>query len=160
MAQLNELRKKVFAKLAGRGATLAVAESCTGGKLGAALVDLPGISEVFCGGVIAYDNKVKTKLLGVPEKLLQENGAVSREVALKMAEGARQNLGSDYAVSVTGIAGPTGGTEKKPVGTVEFAVVGPGLAKTLGTRFDGDRISIQNQAVEAALQLVLQAIDG
>jgi len=98
--------------------TIATAESCTGGLIGAAITAIPGSSTPFKGGIIAYDNKVKHKLLGVPPGMIAKYGAVSREVARNMAKGAVEALGVDMAVSVTGIAGPGGGSEEKPVGTV------------------------------------------
>ncbi len=111
-----------------QGKTIATAESCTGGLIGAALTAVPGSSAVFHGGIIAYDNSVKTALLNVPQDMLSTHGAVSAEVAAAMAEGARAKLGVDIAVSVTGVAGPDGGSKDKPVGTVWI-----GLATTMAT---------------------------
>ncbi len=101
-----------------KGFTIATAESCTGGLIGAAITSIPGSSAPFKGGIIAYDNKVKSKLLDVPAGMIQKYGAVSREVARAMAAGAVEALSVDMAVSVTGIAGPSGGSEEKPIGTV------------------------------------------
>lgn len=158
MASVEELVAEIFERLNKKSATISFAESCTGGKLSAAVVNFPGISKVFLGSVVAYDNSVKTSILKVAQKTLESHGAVSRETALEMAKGAQQVLNSTFAVSVTGIAGPSGGSVDKPVGTVMFAVVGPGVAKSISSRFDGDRSSVQDQAVVAALQLVLTAI--
>ncbi len=108
-----------------RGLTLATAESCTGGLVAARLTAIPGSSDVFLGSVVAYANSVKTSQLGVPEELLATFGAVSAETAAAMAEGARTRLGADVAVSVTGVAGPGGGTAEKPVGLVFLHAAGP-----------------------------------
>ena len=121
----QSLASVVLAKLRRRGQSLAVAESCTGGGLGAELTAVPGSSDVLLGGVIAYSNAVKSKVLGVPEALLEQVGAVSDPVAEAMAEGVRRLTGSDWSLAITGIAGPGGGTESKPVGLVHLAVAGP-----------------------------------
>ncbi|HEV2453561.1 MAG TPA: CinA family protein [Verrucomicrobiae bacterium] len=108
--------------------TLALAESCTGGFIANQITNIPGASMIFKGGVVAYSNEVKEQFLGVSAKTLRKHGAVSREVAAEMANGARKEFGADYAVAVTGIAGPTGGTKEKPTGTVFMAVAGePGV---------------------------------
>jgi len=144
----DTLASVVLAKLLERGQTLAVAESCTGGGLGAALAAVPGASSSWLGGVIAYANAVKQELLGVPAPLLERWGAVSDPVALAMAEGVRQRLGTDWAVAITGIAGPGGGTSEKPVGLVHVAVVGPAPAGAWseGLRFGATR---ERQAIQA-----------
>ena len=121
----QSLASVVLAQLRRRGQTLAVAESCTGGGLGAELTAVPGSSDVLLGGVIAYSNAVKSKVLDVPEALLEQVGAVSDPVAEAMAEGVRRLTGSDWSLAITGIAGPGGGTESKPVGLVHLAVAGP-----------------------------------
>jgi nicotinamide-nucleotide amidase len=121
----DSLASVVLRELVERGQTLAVAESCTGGGLGAALAAVPGASQCWLGGVMAYANTAKEQLLGVPAELLERWGAVSDPVALAMAEGVRQRLASDWAVATTGIAGPGGATADKPVGLVHVAVVGP-----------------------------------
>lgn len=124
-ADEDSLAAVVVRELAERGQTVAVAESCTGGGLGAALAAVPGASQCWLGGVMAYANAAKRELLAVPAELLERWGAVSDPVALAMAEGVRQRLGSDWAVATTGIAGPAGATTDKPVGLVHVAVVGP-----------------------------------
>jgi len=124
-----DLPELVVQRLGQAGLTLALAESCTGGQIGSRLVDVAGASKVFLGGVVAYANASKTALLGVPEAVLAQHGAVSEVVAAAMAEGARARFGADLALATTGIAGPDGGTVEKPVGTVCFA-----LAAASGTR--------------------------
>ena len=135
----DTLASVVLELLRRRGETLAVAESCTGGGLGAALAAVPGASDVFRGGVIAYANAVKQELLGVPAALLDSHGAVSDPVALAMAEGARRVTGASWAIAVTGIAGPGGGTVEKPVGLVHIAVAGPDGSRSEAVRFGSSR---------------------
>jgi nicotinamide-nucleotide amidase len=137
-----------------RGLTLGTAESCTGGLVGARLTEVPGASDVFRGAVVAYANDVKRDRLGVPEDVLEAHGAVSAEVAAAMAHGAREALGVDVAVAVTGIAGPDGGTPEKPVGLVFLHAAGPDgeLARRLD--FPGDRETIRLRAAVAAIHLV------
>jgi len=137
-----------------RGLTLATAESCTGGLVAAQLTSVPGSSDVFLGGVVAYSNEVKARELGVPEATLERFGAVSEEAAEAMAAGARERLGADVAVSVTGVAGPWGGTPEKPVGLVFLHAQGPegSLARRLD--FPGDREAIRGRATAGALHLV------
>jgi nicotinamide-nucleotide amidase len=137
-----------------RGLTLGTAESCTGGLVAARLTAVPGSSDVFRGSIVAYGNEVKESRLGVPEGVLAEHGAVSAESAAAMAAGARDALGVDVAVSVTGIAGPDGGTEEKPVGLVFLHAVGPGGERARRLDFPGDRETIRLRAAVAALHLV------
>lgn len=139
--------------------TLAVAESCTGGLLGERLTNIPGSSDVFLGGIIAYHNDVKRDLLGVRVVDMQRYGAVSEEVAVQMASGVREKLGADVGVSVTGIAGPGGGTAEKPVGLVWVAVHG---AEVKARRFHvgGDRSEIRQRAAQAALEMVRRALSN
>jgi nicotinamide-nucleotide amidase len=136
------------------GLTLGVAESCTGGLVAARLTSIPGASEVFKGGVVAYADEVKTRQLGVAEELLTRHGAVSAEAAAAMAAGARERLGVDVAAAVTGIAGPGGGTPEKPVGLVYLHAEGPegGLGREFN--FPGDRDAIRSRATAAALHLL------
>jgi nicotinamide-nucleotide amidase len=135
----DSLASVVLELLRRRGQTLAVAESCTGGGIGAALAAVPGASEVFLGGVIAYANAVKQGLLGVPAELLTAHGAVSDPVARAMAEGARRATGAHWAMAVTGIAGPGGGSADKPVGLVHIAVAGPEGCDSEAVRFGASR---------------------
>lgn len=121
----DTLQSVVADKLVERGESLAVAESCTGGALAAKFTAMSGASAYFMGGVVAYDNSIKERVLGVSAETLRDHGAVSREVAVQMAEGVRRLFGTTYGVATTGIAGPTGGSDEKPVGTVWVAVSGP-----------------------------------
>ena len=135
----DDLASVVLQQLRRGGHTLAVAESCTGGGLGAALAAVPGASDVFLGGVIAYANRVKQELLGVPAEQLASHGAVSDLVAQAMAVGVRRATGADWALAITGVAGPSGGTAEKPVGLVHIAVAGPDGCCSEGVRFGASR---------------------
>jgi competence/damage-inducible protein CinA-like protein len=137
-----------------RGLTVAVAESCTGGLVGKRFTDIPGSSDYFLGGVTAYGNQVKTKVLGVPGELLAEHGAVSSEVAAALAEGVAELLASDCALSTTGVAGPGGGTEEKPVGLVFIGSVVKGATEVERLRLFGRRDQIRERAALAALDLL------
>ena len=139
------------------GYKLAVAESCTGGLLGERLTNISGSSAVFLGGVIAYHNDVKRNLLGVRAEDIEKYGAVSEQVALQMASGVREKLGADVGVSVTGIAGPGGGTPEKPVGLVWIAVHASGV-KARRFHVGGDRAEIRQRAAQAALEMVRRAL--
>ncbi|MES1248948.1 MAG: nicotinamide-nucleotide amidohydrolase family protein [Actinomycetota bacterium] len=143
-----------------RGWTLATAESCTGGLVAARLTSVPGSSDVVAGGIVAYSNEVKERQLGVPAALLVEHGAVSAEVAAAMAHGAREALGVDVAISVTGIAGPGGGTAEKPVGLVHFHAVTPEGEIGRELTFPGDRASIRARSVVIGLHLVRTLLSG
>jgi nicotinamide-nucleotide amidase len=136
------------------GWSLATAESCTGGLVAAGLTAIPGSTDVVAGGIVAYANEVKVAELGVPAELIERHGAVSAEVAEAMARGARERLGVDAAVSVTGVAGPGGGTEEKPVGLVYFHVSAPGVEKGREFSLPADRHTIRARATVAALHLV------
>jgi nicotinamide-nucleotide amidase len=144
----------VLAELATRGQTLATAESCTGGLVAVLLTDVPGSSVVFRGSVVAYADDVKSAELGVPAALLAEHGAVSAEAAAAMAEGVRRRFAADVGVSVTGIAGPGGGTAEKPVGLVYLHAAGPDGTLARRLDFPGDRRTIRERAAVAALHLV------
>ena len=133
------------------GMTLAVAESCTGGQVGQRLSAIPGSSDVFLGGVIAYHNDVKHSQLGVPLEMLEREGAVSEPVARAMAEGAAARLGADLAIAITGIAGPDGGTDDKPVGTVWHGYHVRGTTETRHRVYPGDRHGVRTRATVGAL---------
>ena len=138
------------------GKTLATAESCTGGGIGAALTAVSGASSVYKGGVISYTNEIKHKILGVSEELLEESGAVSEQVAGEMASGVRKLLDADIAVSVTGLAGPGGDDFGNPVGTVYIGYEDQHRAIVMHYCFEGDRDSVRVQTIEAALALILE----
>lgn len=141
-----------------RKLTVSFAESCTGGKISALLTEVEGVSGQFLGSVVCYSNSSKQELLGVHPESLQNDGAVSEPVAQEMAEGARRVFHSNWSAAVTGIAGPSGGTPQKPVGTVCFAVAGPGVTRSQTQRFAGDRLSIQKQSAEFAMRWLATTI--
>jgi len=152
-----DLAAVVLERCRASGFKLAVAESCTGGLLGERITNVPGSSDVFLGGVIAYDNDVKRNLLGVQAEEIERHGAVSEAVALQMASGVREKLGADVGVSVTGIAGPGGGTTEKPVGLVWIAVHAAEL-KARRFHVGGDRAEVRQRAAQAALEMVRRAL--
>ena len=133
---------------------LGVAESCTGGLIASMLTEVSGASSYFSGGLITYANHTKHDLLGVSNKVLKTKGAVSKETALQMARGARKILKTQWAISVTGIAGPSGGTLDKPVGLVYYSVVGPKVEIVKKNVFQGTRKQIQRATAKAVLQLL------
>jgi nicotinamide-nucleotide amidase len=148
------MEEVVGLRLAVSGFTLAVAESCTGGLIAHRLTEVPGSSSYFMEGVVTYSNEAKTRLLGVPAELIERHGAVSAEVAEAMAEGARQRAGTDFALSVTGIAGPSGGTEEKPVGLVYVALSDDAHVEHRRLLLPGDRQLIRWRSSQAALDLL------
>ncbi len=150
----TSLAEVIVRGLAAAGKTLAVAESCTGGLVGARITSIPGASSVFAGGVIAYANEVKIRQLGVPETIIRSHGAVSEPAALALARGVRERLSSDVGLAVTGIAGPEGGTADKPVGTLHLAVNAAHDERHKTLRLPGDRTEIRHRAAQAALDLV------
>jgi nicotinamide-nucleotide amidase len=150
VALAEELQRACLA----RGLTVALAESCTGGLVAAAITEVPGSSGYFLGGVVAYSNDAKEAFLGVPEQLLAAHGAVSPEVAGAMAEGARARFGADLAVGVTGVAGPDGGSAEKPVGLVHLGIARAGEVGTIEQRFTGDRPAIREAAAFRTLALL------
>ncbi len=154
LSMMTKLSYDVITAL--QGCTLVTAESCTGGGIGAALTSVPGSSAVYKGGIISYTNEVKIDQLGVDAQLLQQKGAVSAAVAEAMAVGAREKLGADIAVSVTGLAGPDGDDFGNPVGTVFVGYSDKKCQKVKTFHFSGEREAIRNQTVCAALELVLQ----
>lgn len=147
----DDLAAVLLQELRSRGLTLAVAESCTGGLVGSRITAIPGASDVFRGGVIAYDNDLKRDLLDVSPALLAEHGAVSGPVVAAMALGALRRTGSTTAVAITGIAGPAGGTPDKPVGTVWFGFAAGGRVDTVRVGLPGSRHDVQARAAQAAL---------
>jgi nicotinamide-nucleotide amidase len=150
----------VVAGLRDRAWTIATAESCTAGLVAARIADVPGASAVLLGGLVTYANEAKESLAAVPAELIETHGAVSREVATALAEGARAALGADVGIGVTGVAGPGGGSAAKPVGLVHLAVRGPdGLERHLERRFPGARASVRDASTTAALHLARLLLD-
>ena len=141
-----------------RGETVGFAESCTGGLCSSLMTSVAGISDVYIGSIVAYSYPVKTSELGVSPNILRVMGAVSLPVAKQMAVGLRERLKADWAVSITGIAGPGGGTLDKPVGTVCFGVSGPGNETVLQYHFEGDRLAIQGASALFALRLLVNIL--
>jgi len=139
---------------------VATAESLTGGGVAARLTSVAGSSTYVLGGIVVYSNEAKATLLGVPGEILETRGAVSAECARAMAVGARRAFGSEWAVATTGIAGPGGATPRKPVGLVYIAAVGPGFDEVEEHRFAGDRAAVTAASVDAALRLLLAAIEA
>lgn len=144
--------------LTDNGKTLALAESCTGGLLGSKFTALTGASEFFLGGIISYANEVKVRQLNVKEKTLRIHGAVSMDTAEEMAKGAWKNLKSDYAISITGIAGPGGGTKEKPVGTVYIAVSSKNKTTAKKFLFKGSRKEVREQAAAEAVKMLIKEL--
>jgi nicotinamide-nucleotide amidase len=141
-----------------QNATLSVAESCTGGLISARLTDAAGASDFFIAGYVTYTNKQKQEILNVPAAMLREYSAVSEKVAAAMAEGARTRSGSTYAISATGYAGPSGGTDADPAGTVYLGLAGPNGTRVLRVRYGGDRYRTRMLSVQAALDLLRKAL--
>jgi len=160
LPQTPPLEARLVARLAERGWTLALAESCTGGLVAQRVTSVPGASAIFLGGVVAYHNDAKRDVLGVPAATLDAVGAVSTETALAMAQGVRRLLHASLAAAITGIAGPGGGTDAKPVGLVFVAVSGPRGDQVERCLFSGDRGTVRAQAAEAALRLLLGQATG
>ena len=146
--------EKLVELLKARGLTCATAESCTGGGVGNAITAVPGSSAVFAGGIISYSNDVKREVLGVKAETLATVGAVSSETAAQMADGARKLLKTDLAVSLTGIAGPDGGSDEKPVGLVWFGLATKDGVRTEKAIFRGNRAKVREQAVTHALGML------
>ena len=155
----RSVQELVLERCRAAGLTLGTAESCTGGLVSGRLTSVAGSSDVFRGGIVAYENGVKQALLGVPEALLEEHGAVSAEVAAAMAEGARERLGVDVAVSVTGIAGPGGGTPEKPVGLVFIHVAGPTGTRAVRIEIPGEREWVRARSAATALHTVRRLLE-
>jgi PncC family amidohydrolase len=156
----QELAFEIVPLLVDRGRTIAVAESCTGGLIGHLLTNVPGSSRCFIGGVAAYNARAKATLLGVAAGTMRDHGAVSAETATAMALGVRERLDADIGIGVTGIAGPGGGSEDKPVGTVYIAVATrDGRGEALREHFEGGREEYKEQAARRALELLREYLD-
>ena len=152
------LSVKLGRMLACRGLTLSIAESCTGGLVGAAVTAVPGSSAYFLGGAVSYANDVKRRMLGVPAGILAGKGAVSDETARAMASGAQRLFSSDCAISTTGIAGPGGGTKKKPKGLVYIGIAAGKKVKSYKYVFRGSRAAVRKQTVGTALEKMIENI--
>ena len=161
---LQKLSEAVVADLTSSGKAVATAESCTGGWIAKSITDIPGSSAVFGYGIVSYSNGAKESMLGVSNATIEEHGAVSEEVVQEMAKGAIRLSGADIAVAVSGVAGPEGGTDEKPVGTVWFAwAVRDGTDALLDTsceQFSGDRELVRELTVAHALQGILERIES
>ncbi len=156
-----ELQEVVLDLLTARGETLSTAESCTGGLIASTLTDVPGASRAFLRGYVTYANEVKTDLLGVPPEMLAAHGAVSEPVARAMVEGCRHAAGTTHALSVTGIAGPDGGSEEKPVGTVFIGLASEGReTRVVRLRHPGDRPTVKMRTLRSALDLLRRRLQG
>lgn len=155
---MSTLDVRLADALLAEAATVATAESCTAGLVAARIADRPGSSAYLIGGFVTYANEAKTAEVGVPEDLLARVGAVSEEVAVAMARGARERLGTTYGVSTTGVAGPDGGTPEKPVGLVYVAVASAQRTWQRRLLLDGDRARVRHDAVTEALDLLVEAV--
>jgi len=158
-ASSGDLVEAVRDRMIGEGLTLATAESCTGGLIATRITGLPGASLYYLGGVVAYDNRVKEEMLAVDSKTLESFGAVSQEVAEAMANGIARALSAHAGIGITGVAGPDGGTDEKPVGTVWYAVALEKRVEARCQRFSGDRTMIRERSAQAALALLLGMLD-
>lgn len=158
--ELIVLAERLQGLCLGRGLTVAVAESCTGGLVAATITEVAGSSGYFLGGVVAYANSAKTALLDVPEAALEAHGAVSAQVAKALAEGAKARFASTLALSVTGVAGPDGGSSEKPVGLTYVGLAGPGGVDVRRFHFAGDRAGNRDAAALAALEWLIEAAEA
>ena len=152
MENLDELASRVIEIFREKGLSLALAESCTGGMIAETITNVAGASDIFYGSAVTYVNSAKEHILGVAHETLEKHGAVSSECAEEMACGARSVYGADVAMSVTGIAGPGGGSEAKPVGTVWFGLAAEDGVETFRRRFNGDRAAVRRQTVAEVLR--------
>ena len=143
-----------------RGISVGTAESCTGGLIGHTLTTIAGSSAYYLGGIVSYSDDLKTSLLGVSPESIERHGAVSAQVAVAMAEGARERLGCDYAMAATGVAGPGGGTQAKPVGLTYVAAAGPHGHEVQRHLWTGDRAANKERSAAAALELLLALLEG
>ncbi|KHD89673.1 MAG: damage-inducible protein CinA [Bdellovibrio sp. ArHS] len=158
MSLNSEKLQELIRSLRDQKLTVGFAESCTGGALSAFLTEQPGVSDIFLGSVVSYSNEAKEDLLGVRRDTLMQEGAVSEAVARQMAHGVRRQLKTDWSVAITGIAGPSGGTPTKPVGTVCFAISGPGFEDSRRQLFLGDRKAIQNASVDYSVNWLCEVL--
>ena len=152
----GELLNKIYLELKTRNLSVATAESCTGGLIGHTFTNVPGSSEYFDRGIISYSNRAKMELLGVSETMIKEHGAVSEDVAKSMAEGVRKRSKVDIGISTTGIAGPSGGTEEKPVGLVYISISTVDNIIVKKFQFSGSRLENKESTCNAALKMLLE----
>ena len=157
--ELVDLARRLQVACVARGLSVATAESCTGGLVAHVLTEVPGSSGYVGGGVVAYADEVKRDLLGVPAPILAAHGAVSAQVAVAMAEGVCRRLGTDLGVAVTGVAGPGGGTDAKPVGLVYVAVAGLGPTTVRRFQWSGDRSANKHDSARSALELLVEQVE-
>ena len=158
MKNIKELTQKVIQTLTKKGQTISFAESCTGGRIAAAFTAISGASDVLHGACVTYSNDIKHQWLGVTQEVLEDQGAVSEACVAQMLEGIQQMTGSDYAIAVSGIAGPTGGTEFKPVGTVYIGVKTPSDQEVFHCLFDGPREAVQEQSTQFAIEKMAEVL--
>jgi PncC family amidohydrolase len=156
---LEQLAERLQQLAVARGVTVGTAESCTGGLVGHAITSVPGSSAYYLGGVISYADRAKVELLGVTASTIDRHGAVSAQSAVAMAEGLRERLGCHLAVAVTGVAGPAGGTDAKPVGLTYVAVAEPAGHRVERHHWDGDRSTNQTLSAAAALSMLITTLD-
>jgi len=159
MEKLRELTTRIIEKLAEENKSVTFAESCTGGRIAAEFTAVSGASRVLNGSVVAYANEIKRRWLGVSEETLEKEGAVSEACVRQMLDGILRMSGADYAIAVSGIAGPTGGTPLKPVGTVYIGIKGPAFVEIYHCLFQGDRESVQIQSVRFAVEKLAELIN-
>ena len=158
MAHSESVERAIHQRMTDLGLTLATAESCTGGLIAHRITNVPGASDFFLGGVVAYSNEAKVRLLGVDAETIAAHGAVSEVVARQMAEGARARFGADVGIGVTGIAGPGGGTPEKPVGLVFICLAGKGKTIVARNEFSGSREEIKRRSAEKGLGMVRESL--
>lgn len=156
----KEVAESLGRMLISRDYTLSTAESCTGGMIGAAITAIPGSSAWFRGGIIAYDNDVKTSLLNVPKRTLKDYGAINAETVTAMALGVAQKMGTECSIAVSGIAGPGGDTPGKPVGLVFIGIYCKGKVEVFKNVFSGDRNAVREQSVYNGLKYLIQSIEN
>lgn len=159
MSLNSEKLQELIRSLRDQKLTVSFAESCTGGALSAFLTEQPGVSDIFLGSVVSYSNEAKVDLLGIRRDTLMCEGAVSEMIARQMAQGVRRQFKTDWSVAITGIAGPTGGTPEKPVGTVCFAIAGPSFEDSRKEIFSGDRKAIQQASVDYSVNWLCEILD-
>lgn len=155
----SQLLRELKRKLVEKDLTLSLAESCTGGKISSLISSQPGASEFFKGGVVVYQSEMKISLLGVTKKVVQKNQAVNKEVAVKMADGVKTIFKSDFSISTTGFAGPSGGNSRTPIGTVFIGISTPQRTKVFRFHARGSRVQIQKRASESALFFLLKELN-